>query len=517
MSRSLRCPVGLALGLLAGLATAQVPVQTLSGQLPGESFGTGKASFGDLAAVRSTTRVDIFTRSLGQWSLTQSLPILSSEGTAGFGAPLELGAQRLLVGVPYGVVGDFSTGFVQVHRQTPSGFALEKMLYPPDPTNVGSFGWSVAQSGTRIAVGAPFYRKAFSSYGAAFVFESTGGWPAVEPIFSSDGKPIDNFGFAVAIDGDRLAVGARLHDAAGINSGAVYLYEYQAGSWQETQKLLPPDPTGAGEFGRSLQLSGARLVVGAPGALSYGGKKGGAVYAYRLGPSGFALESKLSASNPESGDSFGIHLDLVADRLAVGACYHDSAGIDDGAVYIFDSVGDWWIESARLTAPDLDAAALGGWSTTLAGDQLLVGGLPNYGSAVGAPGSVRVFAIGADQLCAGANYAQIPENPLSLISSPAKPGQTFVVSLLAQGAPAAQIWLAPGPAKVVLPFGVLAVDLNGAIGLPTAALQSAFLAVLPVPNLGSLVGQSVFLQGLALSPDIAQWRLSHGVRVTVCP
>jgi FG-GAP repeat len=394
---------------------------------------------------------------------------------------------------------------------------LERTLIGPDPTNVGSLGWSVDQSGSRIAAGAPFYDKGLLSYGAVFVYESTEGWPQPNPIFALDGKPNDNFGFSVAIDGDRLAVGARLHDGAGVNSGGVYLFEYQSGAWQQVQKLLPPDPTGAGEFGRALQLEGARLLVGAPGAISVGGKKGGAVYAYRLGPQGFALESKLSASNAEVGDAFGIHLDLAGDRLAVGACYHDSAGKDDGAVYLFDYVGDWWIESAQVLTADPLSVALGGWSTNLAGDQLLVGGLTDYGQGTGAPGSVQVYALATNQACGAANYAQSAKNFLSLVASPAKPGQTLFVSLLGQGAPAGQIWLSAAPGKLELPFGELAIDLSTAVSIPTVPLQSVFFGAIPLPGSATLIGKSLYLQGLGLEANPANWHLSHGLRVTVCP
>lgn len=507
----------LCLAAPAALAQAPTLVQTLLGQQVGDLFGSASAVSGDRAAVRSSARIDLFQRSGGLWSPLQSLPIDNAEGGAGLGLPLYLGPDFLAVGLPFGIVGGANTGLVRIYRPGPSGYQLEQTLLPEQPL-IGAFGWSLARDGQRLAVGAPFYQQGFQSHGALFVFEmGPGDWPQAQAIRASDSKNQDNFGFSIDIEGDRLVAGARLHDAGTSNSGAVYVFERQGGAWVQIQKLLSPEPVIGGEFGRSLALDGGTLVVGSLRAQAGNGLKPGAVFVFNQSPGGYVFESKLVQAAPGDGDGFGISVALSGSMLAVGACYHDGAGQDDGAVYLYERSGGWWIERNRYLDANSAAASLAGWTTAIAGDQLLAGSLVDYGSSSQAAGLVRVHQIPSAPQCGAVPYALVPENPLQLLASPAKPGQLFFASLLSQGLPAAQIWASPAAAKLALPFGTLAIDLSSAAGLPTVPFFGNHAAAVLLPANPSLAGQSFFLQGLALSADGTQWRLSHGLRVGACP
>jgi hypothetical protein len=44
---------------------------------------------------------------------------------------------------------------------------------------------------------------------------------------------------------------------------------------------------------------------------------------------------KLTASDAENGDRFGISVAISGDYVVVGAYYEDGVGTDRGAVYIF--------------------------------------------------------------------------------------------------------------------------------------------------------------------------------------
>ena len=501
----------------AGLAQGSTLVQTLTGQQIGDLFGTASAVSGDRAAVRNSGRIDLFERSNGLWSPLQSIPIDNPEGGAGLGLPLYLGPDFLAVGLPYGIVGGINSGLVRIYRPTPSGYQLEQTLLPEQPL-IGAFGWSMAREGQRLAVGAPFYQQGFQSHGAVFVFETgPGTWPQAQAIRASDSKNQDNFGFSIDIEGDRLVAGARLHDAGTSNSGAVYVFERQGGAWVQIQKLLSPEPVIGGEFGRSLALDGGTLVVGSLRAETGNGLKSGAAFLFTQTPEGYQLDSKLVQAIPGDGDGFGVSVALNGPLLAVGACYHDGAGQDDGAVYLYEQVAGWWIERNRYLDPSSTSASLAGWTTALAGDQIFTGSLVDYGSSSQDPGLVRVHQIPAAPKCGAVPYALVAENPLQLLASPVKPGQLFFATLLSQGLPAAQIWLSTAAAKLALPFGSLAIDLSNALLLPTIPFFGNHAAAVPVPSSPALAGQSFYLQGFGLSADPSAWRLSHGLRLTACP
>jgi hypothetical protein len=98
-----------------------------------------------------------------------------------------------------------------------------------------------------------------------------------------------------------------------------------------------------------------------------------------LGTSQAAL---LKAFNGESGDRFGVSIAIDGDTLAVGARGEDSNGItgeadnsapDAGAVYVFERVGNIWLQQAYLKASNAQADDSFGSSVGLFGDLLVVG------------------------------------------------------------------------------------------------------------------------------------------------
>ncbi|MFM8357359.1 MAG: hypothetical protein ACKOET_02265, partial [Verrucomicrobiota bacterium] len=96
---------------------------------------------------------------------------------------------------------------------------------------------------------------------------------------ASDGAASDEFGQAVSISGDFLAVGAHLADLSGgrTDAGVVYLLRRTAlGSWAQVAKIIAPDAAAADRFGFAVSLSGEWLSVGALGDADNGKDSGSA-------------------------------------------------------------------------------------------------------------------------------------------------------------------------------------------------------------------------------------------------
>ena len=124
-----------------------------------------------------------------------------------------------------------------------------------------SFGISAALEDRRAVVGAP----EFLAEGSAYVFERGAfGWVETQRIAASDGRPMDGFGFAVALSGGTILVGAWRHSGdGGAAAGAAYVFELVGGTWIETQKLVASDAHADQGFGRSVALRGDVALVGA--------------------------------------------------------------------------------------------------------------------------------------------------------------------------------------------------------------------------------------------------------------
>ncbi len=72
------------------------------------------------------------------------------------------------------------------------------------------------------------------------------------------------FGDAVAISGDTMAVVAFQHDLSAHNAGAAFVYSRVGGAWVLQAVLTHPTPRSSDIFGASVAIDGTRIVVGAP-------------------------------------------------------------------------------------------------------------------------------------------------------------------------------------------------------------------------------------------------------------
>ena len=124
----------------------------------------------------------------------------------------------------------------------------------------------------------------------------------------------ENFGRSVAIEGDRVAVGAvpAWWHGNTTDTGAVYIFEYDGSEWVETAKLTAPFGKSAAEdgFGQAVALSGDRLYVGAMQGLgsSYVSEEG-SVYVFEHDGSNWNPDEKAMPSSkdrPLTGCSCGM-------------------------------------------------------------------------------------------------------------------------------------------------------------------------------------------------------------------
>ncbi|WP_437814035.1 cadherin-like beta sandwich domain-containing protein [Sorangium sp. So ce1078] len=246
----------------------------------------------------------------------------------------------------------------------------------------------------------------------------------------------DRFGFAVALDGNTLAVSA-LHEASaatGVDGdqtdnskicGAVYVFVRDGGSWVQQAYLKPTTADLDDSFGYSLSLSGDTLAVSAEGEdssstgvngneASNAAPNAGAVYIFRRNGAAWSQEAYLKASNTGAHDRFGSAVTLDGDTLVVGAPGEDSgatgvagaqsnnAASQAGAAYVFTRTGATWTQQAYLKASNTGAGDAFGTSVAISGDTLAVSATGEGSAATGvngaqadnaAPGSGAVYVF----------------------------------------------------------------------------------------------------------------------------
>ena len=254
-------------------------------------------------------------------------------------------------------------------------------VFASDPGAFDSFGFAVAVSGDTVLVGADGDDDNGGNSGSAYVFRFAGTtWVQTQKLLASDGQGNDHFGHAVAIDGDTALVGAVTDDHnAIINAGSAYVFRFDpnTSSWIEEQKLFASDGAMDDGFGKRVAISGEVALISAPGDDDNGSQSGSA-YVFRFDGSCWVEEQKLTASDASSFDCFGESVSISGDVALVGATNHDHNQSTSGTAYVFrfDPRGDpgsRWVETQELLASDQAAAEKFGKAVAIDGDTAVIG------------------------------------------------------------------------------------------------------------------------------------------------
>jgi hypothetical protein len=251
----------------------------------------------------------------------------------------------LLIGANYLTTN--STGLVW--QRGGANFGVQAELRPPlqsAPFDHGR-GEQVALSGETAVIAAPFSpNPAGFAAGTAFVFvRNIATWSAQVQLFGDDGggsfQANADFGAAIAIDGNTIAIAAPRYDTAPFSdSGAVFIYSRTGVNWSQAQRILPPSPNTTGNFGIALALEGDYLIVGEPGNLN-GSDTAAVAYVYQRASGSFALLQTLSAQNANAPTEFGTAIAISGSKLLIGAPNEDFADPERfiGAAYVFNRQG----------------------------------------------------------------------------------------------------------------------------------------------------------------------------------
>ena len=250
----------------------------------------------------------------------------SPTATAGahFGYTVGVSGGDVLVGAP-----GTGSGAGSVYRFDAASGVLLQTFANPTPKANDQFGSSLAAVGNLVVVGSPLDDTGADNAGAAYVFDAANG-DLVHTLANPHPDADDRFGSAVAATAGSVLVGTPFDDENGtVDAGAVYLFQTATGELSAT--LHNPTPTGGDRFGASLAASNDRILVGAR-LDDTAGVNSGAVY--RFDGTGNELLQTLLPPDATGGEQFGTAMAVVGNGAAVGAYLADLQATNDGAVYL---------------------------------------------------------------------------------------------------------------------------------------------------------------------------------------
>jgi|GEM_PF-2862817 len=351
----------------------------------------------------------------------------------------------------------------------------------------------------------------------------------VSKLTPDDGDPGDQFGYALAVDGDTAVVGARWdEDEDGIDAGSAYVYSRTNGLWSLQTKLTVPDSE---KFGFSVALDGETALVGDPGIGS------NSAYVFSRNGGSWDREATLTIDTDDSAYGYSVALDgdtallggsidetarahvfsrsrgvwvrksvLVADETTVqsggaevglaggtamvGAWQADNEnGPAAGSVFVFTRADGEWDRETRLTANDGNEGAGFGWSISMSGQTAIIGAWRDHNANGELAGAAYVYTDSeeswtlADTLIADSGgsddrfgFSVALEDDVAVIgsfadsTSEADTGTAYVFSRI-EGTWAQVARLAPGDGREDNLFGV-ASGVSGGSAFVGAAHES---------------------------------------------
>lgn len=397
----------------------------------------------------------VFVRSGDTWTQQAYLKASNTGAYDSFGWSVAISGDTIVVGAHQEdsaaatVNGDGSdnsapnSGAAYVFKRSGTVWTQQAYLKASNAGAADLFGSAVAVWGDTVVVGANREGSAASGIdgdgtnngafnsGAAYVFHREGtSWTQQAYLKASDSAASAEFGSAVAIDGERLVVGAPLADGY---RGAAYVFSRSFAAWSQQARLTASNAAPTARFGCAVAVSGDTIAAGARGEssgsaanpLDMTAPEAGATYVFQLDGSLWAEQAYLKASNPDAADFFGKSVSLAGDTLVVGAFGEDGAatGVDGnqasnsaaaaGAAYVFSRSVTEWFQTGYLKASNSEASDWFGGAVAVSGNSVVAGAARESGAARGVNGVQN----GNGALNSGAAYAFVvpPPDPPEIV------------------------------------------------------------------------------------------------------
>ena len=316
----------------------------------------------------------IFYNNEGTWEQMAKLTASDATNDAFFGRSVSISGDYAIVGADGDDDNGIWSGSAYIFYNNFGSWEQTTKLTIPDGNAYDHFGVSVSISGDYAIVGAVWSDENGLNSGSAYIFYNNHGtWEQMEKLIASDGAARDGFGKSVSISKFYAIVGAYEDDDNGNASGSAYIFYNNAGSWEQTEKVIASDGEAIDWFGQSVSISGDYAIVGAYND-DDNGTWSGSAYIFLKNDSGtWEQIEKLTASDAAHGDYFGYSVNISGNYAIVGAHGNSDYGSRSGSAYIFYNIAGTWEQIAKLTAPDAASNDYFGMSVSISDDYVIAG------------------------------------------------------------------------------------------------------------------------------------------------
>jgi hypothetical protein len=217
------------------------------------------------------------------------------------------------------------------------------------------FGHSFDADSSCLVVGTPFQdwdsTGIVNHGGGAYVFElnTAGKWVLTQKILSNDISHVDYFGESVAVNNGEIVVGAKQesHNETGGSfvyyAGSAYVFKKNvAGTWMQTQKIVPPDREREDWFGSNMEMEDGKLLIAAPredndtNGLNFMTSSGSIYYYLKDTSNNWVFEQKITGNPRKVNQYLGGNMDFQGNKLI---CGYQNDDLDENNLNFLSAAG----------------------------------------------------------------------------------------------------------------------------------------------------------------------------------
>jgi len=293
-----------------------------------------------------------YTRIDNTWVERQKFSAPDGSVNDQYGFTISLDGDVAFIGAPLDDDNGFESGSVYIYHRIAGLWSVEKKFTAHDGEPGDQFGWSVALSASSALIGARFDDDEAFNSGSAYLYNRTAQtWHMKQKFTAIDAAVNDQFGWTVALDDNTAVIGARFNDDMGINSGSAYVYTLSDKEWSLQQKLIASDGEPGNQYSWAIALDGDKLIIGAPFD-NYEEAISGSSYVYSRSDNAWREQQKLTANIEVLAARYGISVALEGDTTLIGACLEQHGGVLSESVHINTTCAPLIHETTNLLTPD---------------------------------------------------------------------------------------------------------------------------------------------------------------------
>ena len=239
---------------------------------------------------------------------------------------------------------------------------LIKTLEAPTPSRGAYFGEKVCLGPNRIIISEIRGQTELPLAGKVYLYDDEGTY--LKTIFSPSQKSTSLFGQDIE-DGDELFLVNEVGSGEILYPGTVYGFDYDG---NHVMTIQAPEPEDHACFGKSMDISGDKIIIGEYYATVDGIYRAGRAHLFNI--DGEHLQT-FEAPSPEYSAHFGFSVSIDGDTVVIGEPDADvNPDMKEGKAYVFDIDGTL---IQTLVSPCPGPIAIYGRSVEVEGDTIVVG------------------------------------------------------------------------------------------------------------------------------------------------